>query len=163
RYNAQTTSDRLILLTRGISAMICRCPCAVLLVLLCPMGAALAREDSLFQPPEQALRAGVYFYQQAAQAAQKELASQQAIHAYNSALALAPQRKYDAGIAEYRKLLASDANDEDAGGHLMEAYRNYHNSAAKGISRCLERKGDFTGALNWVLQARDKYPYRSWC
>lgn len=89
--------------------------------------------------------------------------SQLGVAQYNVGYVLQERGKYDAAIAEYQKLLASKVNDKEPGSNIMEAYRNYRNKAAKQISRCYETQGLNRQALDWAIQARDKYPYLTWC
>ena len=82
---------------------------------------------------------------------------------FNLGYLLAQQKRYDVAITEYQKLFASRVNDQDPGSNIMEAYRNYRHRAAKEISRCYELQGKLVEALDWAVQARDKYRYQSWC
>jgi tetratricopeptide (TPR) repeat protein len=82
---------------------------------------------------------------------------------FNLGFVLQEQGKYDAAIAEYVKLFPSKVNDRDPGSNIMQAYRNYRNSAAKQLSKCYEAKDDARKALDWAIQARDTYRYQSWC
>lgn len=122
--------------------------------------------------------------------ARRRQASADAAAQHSRGAALEAQGKFDEAIAEYTELLrkkdelqskaearilspltgalADDPTsyfdpDLDPGPHLMEAYANYSNRAAKGISRCLEAKEDIEGAIDWAIRARDKYSYQTWC
>jgi tetratricopeptide (TPR) repeat protein len=85
------------------------------------------------------------------------------ISQFNVGTILQEQGKYSAAIEEYLKLFPSAVNDEDSTGNIMSPYRNYRNSAAKGIAKCYEAKKDFASALIWVDQARVKYSVRTFC
>lgn len=82
---------------------------------------------------------------------------------FNLGYTLQTQGKFNDAIHEYQKLLRSKVNDQDPGANIMEAYRNYRNKAAKQISACYETQGMHTYALDWAVQARDTYSYRTWC
>jgi hypothetical protein len=82
---------------------------------------------------------------------------------YNVAFILAKLGKPEAAIAEYNLLLAGNVNDRDPGEHILQAYRNYRNRAAKALSQLYEGMGKADEALRWALLARDEYPYCTWC
>ena len=83
---------------------------------------------------------------------------------YTIALILEQQQKYDEAIAEYNKLFPSKVEDyvlptDGSNGD----YKCYRFRAALGISGCYDAKGDFVHALDYVVMARDRYKYLSWC
>ena len=83
--------------------------------------------------------------------------------AYNIGYALREQKKYKEAIAVLETLFGSKADDREAGGHIMEAYRNYRHRVCLQISMCYEGLEDFTAALKYAELARDKHTYQTWC
>jgi tetratricopeptide (TPR) repeat protein len=82
---------------------------------------------------------------------------------FNVGYVLQEQGKFQAAIAEYEKLFPSQVNDKDPGTNIMDVYRNYRNRAAKQISQCYDKLGKPREALEWMILARDKYRFESWC
>lgn len=54
-------------------------------------------------------------------------------------------------------------DDKEAGGDIMEAYRNYRHRACLEIAECYEAQKDYVTALTYAEVARDKHKYQSWC
>jgi tetratricopeptide (TPR) repeat protein len=77
---------------------------------------------------------------------------------------LQQQQKYDEAIAEYTKLFASKVEDYVLPNDGTSAdYKCYRFRAAMAISGCYEAKKDYPKALEYVMLAKDRYKYLSWC
>jgi tetratricopeptide (TPR) repeat protein len=82
---------------------------------------------------------------------------------YGLGLVLQEQQKYDEAIAEYAKIFPSKVDDYFSNQESSEDGANYRFKAAVRISECWEAKKDFSKALEYMLQARDKYKFVSYC
>jgi tetratricopeptide (TPR) repeat protein len=85
------------------------------------------------------------------------------IATYNSALLYKDKQLYELAIPRFQTLLPSWVDDSEPSPNLMRAYRNYRYEACVGISDCFEKLQDYDNALKYLLLARDRYPYQSWC
>src|SRR4051812_992616 len=66
---------------------------------------------------------------------------------FNLAVTLQKLGRYDEAIQNYNKLLTLSVDDKEAGGHLMEPYRNYRPRAQWEIGNCLFAKMNYAGAM----------------
>lgn len=82
---------------------------------------------------------------------------------FNLGFSIQRQKRYDEARAVYSRLLAAAVNDQEPGGHVMEAYRNYRPRASLEIAACFEAEGKWEDALKAYEVSRDKYPMASWC
>jgi len=82
---------------------------------------------------------------------------------YGLGLVLQEQQKYDEAMAEYAKIFPSKVNDYLLDQESSEDCANYRFKAAIRISECWEAKKDFAKALEYVLLARDRYKFVSYC
>jgi tetratricopeptide (TPR) repeat protein len=82
---------------------------------------------------------------------------------YGLGLVLQEQLKYDEAIAEYAKIFPSKVNDYLLTQDSSEDCANYRFKAAVRISECWEARKDFAKALDYMLQARDRYKFVSYC
>jgi len=82
---------------------------------------------------------------------------------FNLGLALARQKRYQQAIREFLRVIVSKVDDKEAGGDIMEAYRNYRHRACLEIAECYEAQKDYVTALTYAEMARDKHKYQSWC
>lgn len=82
---------------------------------------------------------------------------------YGLGLVLQEQQKYDEAMTEYAKIFPSKVNDYVLDQDSSEDCANYRFKAAIRISECWEAKKDFAKALEYVLLARDRYKFVSYC
>jgi len=82
---------------------------------------------------------------------------------YGLGLVLQEQQKYDEAMAEYARIFPSKVNDYLLDQDSSEDCANYRFKAAIRISECWEAKKDFAKALEYVLLARDRYKFVSYC
>ena len=82
---------------------------------------------------------------------------------YTVALALQQQGKFDEAVEEYRKIFPSKVRDYDLDPEKSDDCKNYRHRAALRISECYAAEKDFTMALSYAEQARDRYTYVSYC
>ncbi len=82
---------------------------------------------------------------------------------FNVGVALRAESRFGEAVRAFERLIASDVDDLEPGGNLMENYRNYRHRAALEISACREALGDRAGALAFARAARDRWPYQAWC
>lgn len=82
---------------------------------------------------------------------------------YNIGLAYINLNQYDIAIEYFLEILDSDVDDLEAGQGIMEAYRNYRYKSCIKVSYCYEMLENYDKALDYIILARDKYPYQSWC
>lgn len=61
--------------------------------------------------------------------------------------------------AWYQKILASDLNDGDETGNLMEPHTNYKYKSAMSLATMAYQDSDYVAALNWLGQADTVYRY----
>jgi len=85
------------------------------------------------------------------------------ISLFNQGCSLAKAGQWDKAIEVFVALIASEVDDRDPGGHIMETNRSYRHRAALEISKCHEAKGNYNEAYNWTLRARDDYRLVSGC
>lgn len=82
---------------------------------------------------------------------------------FNVGVAMTEASRWAEAIPVFEALIASDVDDEEPGGNVMEATRDYHHRAALELSTCHERLEAWGQALAWALAARDRFQSASWC
>jgi len=82
---------------------------------------------------------------------------------YSLALVLQQQGKFDEAVAEYGKIFPSKVRDHDLDPEKSDDCKNYRHRAALRIAECYAAKADFTQALSYAEQARDRYTFVSYC
>lgn len=82
---------------------------------------------------------------------------------FNLGMTYQQLKQYDKAIETFNRIFTMEVNDLEAGGNIMQAYRNYRPSAQWEIGNSLFAKGDYEGALAAYRATREKYPFRSWC
>lgn len=82
---------------------------------------------------------------------------------FNLGVLYKEQKRFEPAISMFSKLFNSQVNDREAGGNIMETYRNYRYRAALEISECHERNGSIDAALEFAILARDRYQFQSGC
>lgn len=107
-------------------------------------------------------------YEQALTAYQKMLganpdAATRAKIIYNVGSTYQKLKQYDRAVETFKQIFALEVNDREAGGSIMQAYRNYRPHAQWEIGNALFAKGDYEGALAAYRATREKYPFKSWC
>jgi tetratricopeptide (TPR) repeat protein len=82
---------------------------------------------------------------------------------FNLGLTYKQLKQYDKAIQTFEQIFAMAVNDREAGGNIMQAYRNYRPSAQWEIGKCLFAKGDYEGAYLAFRTTKEKYPFQTWC
>lgn len=82
---------------------------------------------------------------------------------YNIGLTYQKLKQYDRAVETFGQILALNVNDREAGGNIMQTYRNYRANAQWEIGNSLFAKGDYAGALAAYRTTKEKYPFQSWC
>lgn len=85
------------------------------------------------------------------------------IAVFNVGIALKEASRWAEAIPVFEALIASDVDDREPGGNIMETTRDYHHRAALELSICHERLEEWGRALTWAVAARDRFPSASWC
>jgi tetratricopeptide (TPR) repeat protein len=119
----------------------------------------LERANALFS--EDKIEAAVGIYK--AVLAEKPMPPTWGKVTFNLGIALRRLSKLDEAIRTFETIFPSEVDDREAGGHLMEEFRNYRYRACLQISACYEAKGDMARALTFALSARDKHKYQAHC
>ena len=83
--------------------------------------------------------------------------------AFNSGLALRQLGRPKEAIVLLERLLCSDVEDREPGGHIMEAFRNYRHRACLEISTSYQQLKDYDKALDYALMGRDTHRFQTWC
>jgi len=82
---------------------------------------------------------------------------------FNLGLTYQQLKQYDKAIENFRQIFEMKVDDREAGGNIMQAYRNYRPNAQWEIGNSFFAKGDYENALLAYRTTREKYPFRSWC
>lgn len=77
------------------------------------------------------------------------------------ACVLKEQMQYDEAIAEFGILIDIRSNEKNA--NRKYAYPNDPHSIVLNIADCYRSRGKFDKELEYLLLARDKFKYQSWC
>lgn len=82
---------------------------------------------------------------------------------FNIELTYQKLKKYDKAVETFNQIFEMEVSDQEAGGNIMQTYRNYRPSAQWEIGNSLFAKADYEGALAAYRATREKYPFKSWC
>jgi tetratricopeptide (TPR) repeat protein len=75
---------------------------------------------------------------------------------FNLGLTLKQLARYDEAIKVFEDLIDQPVDDQEAGAHLMEAYRNYCPRAQWEIGNCLISKNDHAGGARCLSPNQGK-------
>ena len=82
---------------------------------------------------------------------------------YSMGLILQDEKKFDEAIAAFAAIFTSKVNDYQLEQGSSEDCKNYRYKAALRVSECYESKQDLARALEFARQAKEKYPFISYC
>jgi len=82
---------------------------------------------------------------------------------FNLGMTLQKLGQHDAAIDYFKQIFSIGADDREAGGNIMETYRNYSSRAQWEIGNSYFAKGDYENALAAYRLTREKYRFKSWC
>lgn len=82
---------------------------------------------------------------------------------FNIGLTYQKLKNYDKAVETFKQIFAMEVNDREAGGNIMQTYRNYRPSAQWEIGNSLFAKGDYEGALAAYRASKEKHPFISGC
>lgn len=82
---------------------------------------------------------------------------------FNIGLTYQKLKKYDKAVETFKQIFAMEADDREAGGNIMQTYRNYRPNAQWEIGNSLFAKGDYEGALAAYRGSKEKHPFVSGC
>lgn len=82
---------------------------------------------------------------------------------FNLGLTYKQLKQYDKAVETFNRIFVMAVDDREAGGSIMQAYRNYRPSAQWEIGKIRFAKGDYEGAYTAFRTTEEKYPFQSWC